>query len=152
MFCPEAWIWLFQLCVWSVAYRIRISWMSLEWIETFREWSTSRAACEGLGSFARKNQGIPLNSPITQTLNLTYNPLEVWYSKKEVVTDDLMAGSAGQWERARLSLIQLEAWKAIPWTWSEPHQPEVCPKWQRPGEACDSADQKNNVYWSLAMS
>lgn len=54
--------------------------------------------------FCQKKRGIPLDSPIMQILNLTYDPPEVWCPVKEVVTSNQMADSKVNKERPSLGL------------------------------------------------
>lgn len=54
------------------------------------EYGPFQATREGPWQFRQKKRRIPLDSPIMQTLNLTYDPPEVWCPVKEVVTSNQM--------------------------------------------------------------
>lgn len=60
--------------------------------------------------FCQKKKRIPLNSPIMQILNVTYDPPDVWCPMKEAVTSNQMAGSKGQQGEATSGA--LSGWKS----------------------------------------
>ena len=60
----------------------------------------------------QKERGIPLDSPIMQILNLTYDPPEVWCPVNEAVTSSQMADSKGQQGEAKSGALSRENWKA----------------------------------------
>lgn len=76
----------------------------------------------------QKERGIPLDSPIMQILNLTYDPPEVWCPVNEAVTSSQMADSKGQQGEAKSGALSREKTgrQLLRLLLLCPHQLEVC--------------------------
>lgn len=68
--------------------------------------------------FFQKKRGIPLDSPIMQILNLTYDPPEVWCPMKEAVTSSQMADSKVNKERPSLGLYPVRELEGSSCDWA----------------------------------
>ena len=96
-----------QLWVWSLAHGVCFMNVSVM-IWNIQSMVSFQGSSRRPWQFCQKERGIPLDSPIMQILNLTYDPPEVWCPVNEAVTSSQMADSKGQQGEAKSGALSRE--------------------------------------------